>query len=71
MTLAIPYAGTNFKNVIFFLTLIFQNSIHSLTAARVLQVGYIEQGRIDTMAVKKAAKKAPAKKAAKKAAKKK
>lgn len=34
----------NFKFVIFFLTLIFQNSIHSITATYVLQVKHIEKG---------------------------
>jgi hypothetical protein len=53
--------------MIFFLTLFFATSIHSVTATCVLQ----QKGRIETMATKKAAAKKPAKKAVKKATKKK
>ena len=60
------------KMLIFFLTLFFWDSIHSLTAKYLLQVRCrLDKGRIETMATKKAVAKKPAKKAAKKTAKKK
>ena len=72
MTQTIQFEKLNAQKCDFSLDTFFSDFYTFVNCNHVLQTRcHIEKGRIETMAVKKAAKKAPAKKPAKKAAKKK